>query len=377
MKIFHVITSLKIGGAESALINFLENDSNNEHTVAYFYPGLNLQKLKNLKIKTYKIKGLFYKYDPIAYFKLKKIIKKNNPDIIHSALWSANILSKLISNSLKIPVICDLHSNIKYDGIIRQKIEILTTLKATKYIAVSKSVKDDYLNSINKKAQITVIPNAIDTKKIEFNKNRHSTAPNVFTFGTVGRLEKIKSYDLLIKSFAQLHKKISNLNNLSNYSKFKQIKLIIVGNGNQKKELIKLAKKLNIYKHTTFTGLRTDPENFYPKFNCFVISSKSEGLSIALLEALSYGLPIITTSQQSTHDVIENNTNGFIIKPDNEKELSQALEKIYLNTQAAEKISLANKKLVKRHFSIERVVADYNNIYQNVYKNYNRNQPKV
>lgn len=372
MKIFHVITSLKIGGAESALLNFLGNDSNNEHIVAYFYSGPNLQKLKLLKIKTFKINGLFYKYDPFAYFKLKKIIKKHKPDIIHSALWSANIFSKLISNSLKIPVICDLHSNIKYDGKIRQKIEKLTSLKATKYIAVSNSVKQDYLNSINKKAQnlIEIIPNAINTKKINTKNNSNI---NSFTFGAVGRLEKIKSYDLLIKSFALLHKKFGYLNNLSSNSNLKQIKLVIVGDGSQKKKLIKLSKKLNIQKYVSFTGFRTDLENLYPKFDCFVVSSKSEGLSIALLEALSYGLPIITTSQYKTHDVIENNVNGFIIKPNNKKELTTALEKIYLNNKKIQKMSLANKELVKKKFSIERVVADYHRVYGKVYKNYSRN----
>lgn len=375
MKIFHVITSLKIGGAESALLNFLKADnSNNEHIIAYFYPGPNLEKLKTLGFKTYQIKGLLFKYDLIAYKNLKSIININKPDIIHSALWSANIFSKIIAQSLKIPVICDLHSNILYDGKIRRLIEKLTLFKANKYVAVSNSVKNSFLEYFSSQAKslrskIEVIPNAININNdIKFTLTRKDLDfnPNDFIIGAVGRLEKIKSYDLLIKSFASVCNKIEMINT-SNKNRAKllnPIKLCIVGDGSQKHKLQKLAKNLNIEKKVIFTGMRSDVYNFYNMFNCFVISSKSEGLSIALLEALNFKLPIITTSQTEKHDIISNNVNGLIVKSQNLKELANAIEKLYLKPYFTNKIKQNNEILAIEKLSIENLLNRYNKLYK-------------
>lgn len=390
MKIFHVITSLKIGGAESALFNFLQKSINdkNEHIIAYYYPGPNLEKIKQLGFKTYHIKGLFWKYDFLAYQKLKTIIKENNPDIIHSALWSANLFSKLVAESLGIPVICDLHSNFLYDGKIRRIIEKLTLLKADKYVAVSKSAKKGFLSAFEKQAnklepKTVIIQNAID---ITYEKKHKQTLTrknlgfdsNDFIVGAVGRLEKIKSYDLLIKSFATVCNKIKKINSLNKHkvNYLKPIKLCIVGDGSQKNYLEKLVKNLGLKKNILFTGMRNNIHNFYPLFDCLAISSKSEGLSIVLLEALSFGLPIISTSQNyegtfnvKKHDILVNNRNGLIVPPEDQNKLALAIKKLYLNPKIGKKMGKINKQLVKSTFSIEKLIHKYNSLYENLINN--------
>ena len=389
MKIFHVITSLKIGGAESALFNFLQKSINdkNKHIIAYFYPGPNLEKIKNLGFKTYHIKGLFWKYDLFAYKMLKTIIKKHKPDIVHSSLWSANLFSKLITKSLDIPIVCDLHSNFLYDGKIRRLIEKLTLFKANKYIAVSNSVKEGFLSSFKKEAnklesKIIVIPNAIDTN-IDKQHEQTITRKDIgfdssdFLVGAVGRLEKIKSYDLLIKSFSTVCNKIKKINALSkhNMNYIRPIKLCIVGEGSQKKNLVRLVKHLNLKKNILFTGERKDIYNIYPLFDCLAISSKSEGLSIALLEALTFGLPIISTSNseetfnvKEQHDVLTNKINGLIVPSQDQKKLAIAIEKLYLNHDLCTKMKISNKQLVKNQFSIDELIIKYNSVYESLVK---------
>ena len=383
MKIFHVITSLKIGGAESALLNFLQKsiNDNNEHIIAYFYPGPNLEKIKQLGFKTYHIKGLFWKYDLFAYQRLKTIIKNNNPDIIHSALWSANLFSKLIAKSLDIPIVCDLHSNFLYDGKIRRLIENLILFKANKYVAVSKSVKEGFLSAFKKQAnklepKIVVIPNVIDVSDAKKHKQTLTREDigfdsDDFVVGAVGRLEKIKSYDLLIKSFVTVCNKIKNINSLNkqktNY--LKPIKLCIVGEGSQKSDLVRLVKKLSLEDNVLFVGMRSDVYNFYSLFDCLAISSQSEGLSIALLEALSFSLPIISTSQTKQHDILIDNINGLIVPSRDQNRLALAIEKLYLNPEICAKMRVANKQLVDNTFSIDRLVHEYNFLYESLVNN--------
>ncbi|MCF7799893.1 glycosyltransferase [Candidatus Babeliales bacterium] len=376
MKVLHLITSLKIGGAESALYNLLlklKSDNTIKHYVVYFYYGPNVNKIKKLGIDTYKINGLFCKYDPFFYFKLKKIVKKINPDIIHSALWSSNLFARIIGNKLKIPVICDLHSNFLHDGKLRIFLEKLFLSLPAHYIAVSNTAKDGFQKAIIKncknkdfvKTKLNIISNGIDYKnivnkseQIKFKKQDLGFFQDTFVFGAVGRLEPIKSYDLLIKAFAIFLKNLKTDN---------RVKLCLVGDGSQKLKLEEQAKTLGIFHKIFFAGEQTEILKFYKIFDCFVLSSQTEGLSISLLEALCFGLPIITTHRYEKHDVLTDQKNGFIVPANNELKLSQAMQSIYYNSTLREKIKTNNLNLVKYNFCIDNTVELYKKVYINIF----------
>ncbi|MCK4650671.1 glycosyltransferase [Candidatus Babeliales bacterium] len=379
MKVLHLITSLKIGGAESALVNLLKKfkeENKNNHFIAHFYNGPNVEKIKALGFPVFKIKGIIHKYDPIAYIQLKKLIKKIKPDIIHSSLWSANFFGKLIANSLKIPILCDLHSNFSHDGKIRAFLERITANMAQKYIAISKTSYQGFINTIvnkiknenkrkNLKSKILIIQNGIDVKKVrkQFFKNPLSKIElgfkkDDFIIGGVGRLEPIKSFDLLIKAFSIFVNKIQ--------TDKKNIRLCIVGDGSQRKKLENLVKKLDLTNKVLFVGQRIDAQRFYHIFDCFVLSSISEGLSISLLEALCFGLPIITTHNSFNHDVIINNKNGFLIPIGDKNKLAQAIEKLYSSNLLCKKIKNENLKLVKAKFDIEKTKNAYQKAYSDM-----------
>lgn len=399
MKILHVITSLKIGGAESALVNYLEKDCKSLdtpalalsahkvrvskgtpalgmsaiHYVAYFYPGPNLEKIENLNIKTFNISGRYFKYSIFSFLKLKKIIKEIKPDIIHSALWTSNIYARIIGKIFNIPVLCDLHSNFSCDGKIRAFLEKPFLYLPATYVAVSSTAQDGFKDLIKNKIKnknlrdslekkLFLIPNGIDYEKLrekafreKLTKQDLNIPENSFVIGAIGRLEPIKSYDVLIRAFKIFNQDIKNS------------VLVLIGDGSQKTSLEKLALELNIKDNIIFTGYRTDAYRFYPIFDCFAISSQSEGMSIAILEALSFGLPVITTHRYKTHDLIENNKNGFIVSVNNYQEFAEKLKKLYL-ILFSKKGMCCNYSLdlIKDKFSIERTVYSYEKLYKNL-----------
>ena len=141
----------------------------------------------------------------------------------------------------------------------------------------------------------------------------------------------------------------------------KSIKL--KGKGDQ--ILFELVKKINIENKVVFTGQQVDVYKYYELFDCFALSSSSEGLSIALLEALSFGLPIITTSNTKEHDVIKNNINGFIVTPSNNiNNLAESILKLYLNPKLLSKIKINNIELITSKFSITQTARMYHEQYQ-------------
>ncbi|MFH1831629.1 MAG: glycosyltransferase [bacterium] len=406
MKIFHIITGLGIGGAESALYNFLAHAVPGDaginsackrlcdaHCVAYFYDGPNRKKIEQLGIKTYKITGLLHHYDPIAYMRLKSEIQKFKPDVIHTALWSSNIMGRFVGKRLKIPVISDQHGATSDEGRVRNLFDMYTAHMSAKIICVSDFVRENYNKTIigaikNKKkaahvrANLVVIKNGIDVNALR--ARAHATpllrqelgfGQHDFIVGAVGRLQVIKSYDILILAFkkfldsmsgtgALTHEQASGACSVQAHDQ-KNIKLCLVGDGPERVKLEALVAQLGLEKHVLFTGFRTDAYRFYSIFDCLAFSSQSEGLSIALLEGLAFGLPIITTHESAYHDVLIDGINGFLVLVNNIELFVCAFKKLYENQELATKMRDANLQLAHK-YSIDQVVEKYFDIYRDL-----------
>jgi len=414
MKIVHLITSLKIGGAESALVNFLTHAKlyGHEHHVIYFHDGPNRQIIQNLNIPTYHITGIISYCDPLALYRLKKIIISLKPDLIHSSLWSANIIGRVFARYLNIPIVCDLHGDCNAEGFIRNFFDRRTVSWAQSIIAVSDTVRKNYVSSIvssiknpvvreNITKRVRTIKNGINsqtlvTKATENPLNRDDlgfksseahpsrrpsslyelrrtpqgerlfgTSNDVtqdFVIGSIGRLEPIKSYDVLVQAFAIMLKNITP----EEIQAYGQPKLCIVGDGSEMPKIQALSKSLELNSNTILlAGFRTDAYRFYPVFDCFVLSSQSEGLSIALLEALSFGLPIITTHNDTHHEVITHTVHGLVVPHDIQK-LADALKTIYLDKNIRMTMRQENLTLIKNSFDLSVTIQNYMNVYHHL-----------
>lgn len=371
MKILHFITSLKIGGAETALYNLLEYYSTKRrdfnHAVLYIHGGPYEKRIRALGIPVYQLKGLISPYDFVAWRRLKQIVKTANPDVIHSALWSANFMARIISRTSGIPLVCDLHGNCKHYGKARN---FLT--RCAKYIgdvktvvAVSASVKKSFVEMIGEE-NILLIRNGVSVEKIRERggeqvvlRQDYDIRDDDFVIGSVGRLNKIKRYDLMIHAFARCIKS------------GKRMVLVLVGDGPERDALKKCAKELSVAHKIIFAGEQENPYPFYKLFDCFALSSQTEGLSIALLEALAFGLPIVTTNEKKEHDVIVDGINGFVILTAgasdfyrNVNDLSIAFEKLYSDDKIINSIREENFSLVERSFCMDKVACQYANIYE-------------
>ena len=418
MKIFHLITGLKIGGAESALYNFLAyvvKHQQSTHCVAYFHHGPNVDKIKALGIQTYQVAGALHHYDLVALLRLKSFIKKFKPDLIHTALWSSNIIGRLIGWHLGIPVVCDQHGNVKDEGRVRNFFDRWTIALPQKIVAVSDVVRDVYDHTIvgvikdrryagAVRSKLVVIKNGIDVERVRENALSSplrrcdvGLQEHDFVIGAVGRFEPIKSYDVLIRAFKKFIDKIhwsfmsfdtialqslrmngvketvrgecprlaEGVSNHTNDMGYHAPKLCLVGDGSERQKLEALADQLNVRQHIVFAGFRNDVCRFYPLFDCLAFSSQSEGLSISLLEGLAFGLPIVTTHNAKTHDVLVDGTNGFLVPVNDVQAFAGALKRLYVDVHLAVRMRDENRRL-SASFSIKTVVHKYFQVYGDV-----------
>ncbi len=358
----HVISNLGVGGAETVLYQLLRRLSSQDfdHKVIYFYEGAYVEKIKQLGIPAYQVKGYFGTYDPLFLFRFFELIQRLRPDCLHTVLWAANFLGRLAAWYYCIPLVQALHNNQDQNGFLRRMIDRLSPTVPGPIVAVSQGVSQSvstYAPWIDRR-KLCVIKNGIDSKEVQkrgvaemASREELALKKDHFVIGTVGRFEPVKNYSLLLTAFAVL------------YDKYRKERLVLVGQGSEERFLRQRAYYLGIEQEVVFvTG--QPGYRYYPLFDCFVMTSYKEGLSMALLEAMSFGLPCIVTSEESTHDVLIHEKNGLIIKGGEPQLLADTIDRLVQDPELAARLGRAAKETVERSFSIEAMVNGYTDIYR-------------
>src|SRR6516162_6535088 len=217
IKVLHVISSLKMGGAESLLCDLVERlrKKNVQQAVVYFHEGPFQERLAALGIKTYQVKGRMCLFDPLFFFNLSRAIRAEKPTCIHASLWAANVASRITGKILGIPVICALHNNHDQNGFIRNTIDSISLWLADEIVAVSDGIARTMKTYRFMPAQhVKVIKNGIDAecvlKKSEEDKVARESlglTRDYFIIGSVGRFVSEKNYHFLLEVFSHFHKR--------------------------------------------------------------------------------------------------------------------------------------------------------------------------
>ncbi len=357
-KVLHVISSLHRGGAETLLVMLVNRLTEYEHHVCYFHEGPLRSELENAGISLTRIKGFLAPYDPIGFYKLLKCVRRFKPDVIHTSLWAANLIGPYIGALCSVPVVSAFHTLCEHEGKLRTLMARFGALSPSRFIAVSDGVAQSLQRSGRAYLkEITLIPNGIDTYALTQKAQRPIAykRDHLFTFGSVGRLVPVKNYTLLLESFYELKKQHN------------AIRLILVGNGPQESVLRMQAKRLGIEDAVLFI-VNQEAAPYYHLFDCFVQPSLYEGLSLALLESMALGVPVITTSAHGQHDVIKHLHDGFLIKPNDGKALTDALSMVLTDDGLRQSFRKAAKITVAQNFTLDTTAANYDKILRQVMK---------
>lgn len=359
--IVHIITSLKIGGAETLLVDFLEHRSSAQvnHTVIFFHDGPNRQRLLHLGIACYQIKGILCMYDPVFFMRLYTLVKRLKPDCIHSWLWSANIAARLVGKFLHIPLLNSFHLGVDQDGFLRNVIDRSTQHIPDRLIAVSQGVATSMVErfTIAKPERLKVIKNGIDAHEIIAKSKKNSIrredlglSEDHYVIGSVGRWIARKNYTFLIEVFAQLYERNSTM------------RLVLIGKGEKKKALQDQVAHLGLQGKVIF--VEGQPAlGYYPLFDTFIQTSFKEGISIALLEAMSCSLPCIITEPSGMHEVMVDGYNGIIVPSYNHDEVCYVIERLMGNRQVSAMLGQNAFKTIVTDFGLTAMVDAYHQEY--------------
>lgn len=272
------------------------------------------------------------------------------PDIIHAHNFLfSGLVAMEISKLYNIPYVITEHSSSYALGRISKKMKTeikICSNKAKKVLAVSSS----FAKLLNEKFGLStlVLPNIIDDA---FTINDFSTKKSYehFVFLNVAALDSNKNHELLIRSFAITFKGT-------------RVILKIAGIGPLRNKLEILCKDLGVADQVLFLGLLTrdkvKDEMFHA--NCFVLSSNYETFGVVLIEALSCGIPVISTDCGGPIDIVSN-FNGLLIDVGNVEQLSNAMKYMFINKSMYDPTYIRAEVLKK--FGAETFVEQVSKIY--------------
>lgn len=322
-RILFITCQLNGGGAERVLLDILHHFDYKRYevTLCQIIPGGTLADEVPTEVKRisvwkgytlgYKLAYRISNWLGMDYFlrrKLKSAIK-DKYDLVISFLEGMPLKMHAILNPNAINVSwvhCDLLRDPYEAKQFRHGEEIYAYNKMDKIICVSSSAKVAFIQRFpNVQTPIDVIYNPIDTEKILSLASKEDITFDKFTIVTVGRLCEQKCMNRIIRLAAKFKSK-----------EHSDIQFLIIGDGNLRKDLEKMAQELNVNDMVKFMGFMRNPFPYVKRANLFLSCSGFEGFSLVICEAMCLGVPVISTRTAGPIEILKNNKYGVLCNHD-------------------------------------------------------------
>lgn len=300
------------------------------------------------------------KFSVKTLWDLRQFIKKNAIDLIHSHGKGAGVYSRLLHVLINIPCVHTYHgSNINSYSVIKSKLyklyEQLMGNVTQRAVVVSPSeqeyVLQEKLIPMERLAYIpngVVFPEKIDTGgKTEY-----------FQIISITRFDKNKNTELIIPI----------LHRLKEEQQIHQVQLVLVGDGPERKILEERLKSEDLSQYVVFTGNVLSSAPYLQKANVYLSMSRWEGMPLGVLEAMSYGLPVVASDVKGNCDAVKHEETGFLYPYNNAYEASKALICLMNSPKMVRQFSQAARERVRELYSMQQMIASLMLLYDDIAK---------
>ncbi|MEJ8734542.1 glycosyltransferase [Mediterraneibacter sp. ICN-202921] len=354
VKVLLLISDLGMGGAENITINiaqYIDQKRFDVKIISMFSEEYCVDKYKAI-IEKYKIPVIYLNKKPgldlSIIFKLRSILKKEKPDVLHTHRYSC-VYALLPSIICRVPGRVHTVHNVadkEIPGAYRKLMKIAYHFFGVTAVAINEGVKDSIRECYKLAGDVVpIIKNGVDITKFYSGKKA-----STLTLINVGRFSPQKNHKLLIKCMANILKENKN------------IKLVLIGEGELKNEIEQLVSELKLNENVHFTGNVSNVEEYLAAADIYVMTSDYEGLPLSVIEAMAAGLPIVTTKAGGVVNLVKDGQNGILVDVGDEEAISDAVLNLIKDSEKRQEMGEKSQELAKE-YSVERMVEEYEKLY--------------
>jgi len=363
VNILYVVWSLEIAGAEKLaydMIRALPADRFRVIVCSVNKGGLLGERLRNEGVTVYhREKGNGLDWGAVGW--LRDIIRRERVTVIHAHQYSPMVYAVLASWAMRhVRVVFTEHGR-NYPEQRRWKRELVNPFLARgldRIVAISASTRGSMMEYDRLPGdRIRVIHNGVNPEHARGSadvsaKRRELGIPEGHAVvGTATRFEPVKNLPLLLHAFRTVLTARPNTC------------LVLAGAGSLERELRDLARTLEMETRVHFIGLRHDLPDIYGVMDVFVLSSHTEGISIALLEAMANGVPAVVTAVGGNPEVVLHGETGFVVPAGDDGAMAERVLSLLDNPQRGGEIGRNGMRRVEKRFSFDRMMAEYLALY--------------
>lgn len=366
---FIIVTGLGRGGAERQVVDLVKELKLRGWDSYVFYltgPNEFEQELAESGIPVEKI-GLDARPIEILrnLLRFSRRIREYSPKLVHSHMFHANMFARFTRIFFpKIKVICTAHSVFETSSALGQNEQSShrdTLYRLTDFLCdltthISRKGFARYVDAgLIKSSKAAIVHNGVNLEKFRYRRRDLNSTNTDFRWITVGRLERVKNHELLLRAFAGL----DDFHHLT-----------IVGGGSQEEVLKELTSQLRIEGRVEFLGKQNSVNDLLLKSDAFVLSSNVEGLPLSLIEAHAVGLPIVATDAGGCSEVVSDGLSGIIVPRFDEKALKDGMSRMAnFDVLIRSNMGLVGSEIVRERFDIELISREWSLAYEAIIEN--------
>lgn len=362
--ILHTIDTTGPGGAETVFIDLLTHLPQDKYRAVVVVRGKGwvYDELRRRGVQPVLLpaKGSFNR----RYLSsLAGLIRKERVDLIQSHLLGANVYCSLAGLLTRRPVVATFHGTVDIGDRERFKGLKFGVINrgADRVVAVSGSLKRHLLaRTPLREKKTTVIYNGINVEDFRIPhsdalRRQYGWADDDVIVGSLGNIRSAKGYDILLRAAAEL-KSVRHV-----------FRFLIAGQGTPGglyNRLLGMRTELGLQEHVHFTGFCDQPAEFLSGLDLFLLSSTSEGFSLATIQAMAAGLPVVVTRSGGPEEIVSHGENGWIVDAGDHLAIARALEKLADDHALSIALAKEGSRHAENSFSIRAMLEGYDRIYE-------------
>ena len=367
LHIAHGVLALDVGGLERLVVGLVGSARQRGHRVSVVCVERPGQLARQAEEAGATIVSLDKPAGRLPEFvdRASELLAELKPNVLHTHQIGAAWYLGPAARRLEIPVVHTEHGNhFSQAGgwrcVVKNRLFMRSAARSIDRFCC---VSDEIANAVTRwwtvpRAKVDVVPNGIPTEVAtdlpppESIRASLGIPPGAPVIGTVGRLVEVKRQDLLLRAVGRVQTLVP------------EVRLLLVGDGPERAKLEALARELGLADRVHFLGYQSCPEQFLRMMDVFVLTSRSEGFPVSLLEAWRASLPVVCTAVGGIPSVVNQGADGLLVPPGDAAAIADALARVLADRDFGAKLGQTGRRALCERYSLERMMTEYERRYR-------------